>query len=216
MATRPARTVAQRRSHGGYWLDHAEIIEADFEWLASAERLTLWNVRIPMGFLARLPKLWWLDVRGGSAKDLEVARGVERVRYLAVNQVRGLHDLSVVSELLALRYVLLFGLPQVTRLPSFVAHTRLARASLGQMRGLTSISEILEAPRLRELQLIGKINVSAKDVERIANHQMIKRFGWVAEGVPGKVWVPIVEKIGLPEPEPCHPEEWFSLTKPSC
>ena len=88
---------------------------------ASVERLILWNVQIPSGFLARLSKLWWLDIRGGSACDLDVARGASKLRYLAVNQVRGMQDLSAIEEMLSLRYVDLYGLPQMKTLPSFAA-----------------------------------------------------------------------------------------------
>jgi len=208
---RPAREVAQKRSHEGCWIDHAEIVEADFEWLETIERLTLWNVRVPKGFLAKLKRLWWLDIRGGSAIDLKILHGAKRLRYLAVNQIRGLSDLSVVSELLALRFIDLYGLRHVTSLPSFAAHTRLSRANLGQMRGLTSLRGILEAPRLRELLLIKKVNIQPEDVEQIARHPTIEKFGWSAEDVPERLWVPIVERIGLPKPVVGFPEEWFSL-----
>jgi hypothetical protein len=213
MATKraAARAVAKPRGNNGFWLDHAEIVDEDYEWLASVERLTLWNVRIPDAFLARLDKLWWLDIRGGSAVDLEVARGTTKLQYLAVNQVRGMCDLSIVGELASLRYVALYGLPHMRRLPSFSALSKLERASLGQMRGLLSLRELLEAPRLRQLQLIRKIHVNADDVEGIINHPTIKQFDWFSEDVPEKIWAPVVQKIGLPPVPYDYPEEWFSL-----
>jgi len=207
----PARTVAKRQSKGGYWIDHAEIVEDDLEWLAKGERLTLWNVHVPRGFLAQLDKLWWLDLRGGSAADVAVARGANKLRYLAVNQVRGLSDLSVVSELTNLRYLGFYGLPKVTHLPSCAALSRLERAELGQMRGLVTLAGLLEAPNLRELQFARKINVTDDDVDGIVNHPTIERFGWFAEDVPVETWVPVVERIGLPEVSYIHPEKWFSL-----
>jgi hypothetical protein len=208
----PARDVVQRRSNNSFWIDHAEISEDDYTWLALVERLTLWNVRVPSDFLARLAKLWWLDIRGGSGRDLNVARGATRLRYLAVNQVRGMQDLSAVGDMLSLRYINFYGLPKVKTLPSFAAHARLKHASVGQMEGLLSLQGLLLAPKLRELQLNKKINVSAKDVERIASHPTIRRFGWFAEDVPDKVWVPVVNRIGLPEVPHDHPEEWFGLS----
>lgn len=209
----PAKSVAQRRSKTNVWIDHAEICEEDYEWLASVERLTLWNVLVPAGFLARLGKLWWLDIRGGSASDLEVARGATKLRYLAVNQVRGMRDLSVVAEMLKLRYIFFYGLPRVKTLPSFAAHTKLVHAGVGQMEGLSSLQGLLEAPNLRELEFNKKINVSAKDVERIVNHPKIRRFRWFAEDVPDKVWMPVVKKIGLPPLSPEFPEVWFGLSE---
>jgi hypothetical protein len=37
----PARVVAKRRGDYAYWIDHAEIVEQDYEWLASLEPLTV-------------------------------------------------------------------------------------------------------------------------------------------------------------------------------
>ena len=160
---------------------------------------------------SRLEKLWWLDIRGGSAINLEVVRGAANLQYLAVNQVRGMRDLSVVLEMIGLRYISLYGLPQVTQLPPFLELAKLEHADLGQMRGLRSLDGLLAAPRLRELQLIKKINVSAKDADGIINHPTIKFFTWYAFDVPIKVWQPVVEKIKLPPVPPGHPEDWFGI-----
>ena len=211
----PARNAARRQSDNGLFIDHAEIVEEDYEWLASVERLTLWNVAVPPGFLARLEKLWWLDVRGGSATDLQVARGATKLRYLAVNQIRGLCDLSVIHEMINLRYILLYGLSHVTRLPSFLPLSKLEHASVGQMRGLLSLIELLEAPQLRELEFVRKVNVTSEDVSRIIAHPTIKQFSWFAEDVPDKTWVPVVNRIGLPPVLHGFPEDWFSLAESS-
>ena len=60
---RPAAEVSQDRGDGELWLDHAVITDDDFARLKSCRRLSLWNVDVPDGFLARLPKLWWVDLR---------------------------------------------------------------------------------------------------------------------------------------------------------
>jgi hypothetical protein len=107
----------KRRNNRVLWLDHVELIDEDLEWLAATERLTLWNVKGPAGLLAKLERLWWLDLRGGSAMDLSVAKGAGNLQYLAVNQVRGICDLSLVSDMPKLRYLSLYGLPKVAALP---------------------------------------------------------------------------------------------------
>src|SRR4029077_14117222 len=109
--------ACKRRNNRVLRLNHVELIEEDVEWLSATERLTLWNVKVPAGLLGRIEKLWWLDIRGGSATDLAVAKGAEKLQYLAVNQVRGMCDLSLVSEMATLRYLDLYGLPKVTELP---------------------------------------------------------------------------------------------------
>jgi hypothetical protein len=205
-----ARDVAKRRGDNAYWVNHAEIVEQDYEWLESAEKLTVWNVRIPAGFLARLSKLWWLDIRGGSATNLAVAKGAARLQYLGVNQIRGMRDLSVLSELTSLRYLDMYGLPQVTRFPSLSALVELEHARVGQLRGLLSMDGLLDAPHLRELEIIRRINVTDDDVKRIINHPALKQFGWFAEDVPAKVCVPVVEKINLPNLSHEFPADWFA------
>jgi hypothetical protein len=150
-------------------------------------RLTLWNVAIPPGFLARLTELWWLDIRGGSRADLVAARGANGLRYLAVNQVRGMRDLSLAAALPALEYLDVYGLAHFTELPSFRTASKLERVSLGQLRGLPSLARVLDAPNLRELQ----------------------RFSWFAEDVPGKVWRPVVDAVALPPVPVLFPADWF-------
>lgn len=203
----------RNRPHRALFIDHLELLDEDIEWLAAIERLTLWNVKVPTGFLSRLEKLWWLDIRGGSASDLTVANGASNLQYLAVNQVRGLCDLSVVSRMTTLRYLDLYGLPKVTQLPSCSNLVKLEHASLGQLRGLLSLQGLLQAPKLRELVFVRKINVNETDVNGIIQHLAIEAFDWFAEDVPSKQWIPVVEKIGLPKPRGGFPEEWFGLPK---
>jgi hypothetical protein len=213
MAKKRAPTIeaCKRRNNRVLWLNHVELENEDVEWLAETERLTLWNVKLPAGLLARLEKLWWLDIRGGSAMDLEMAKGVDKLQYLAVNQVRGMCELSLISEMTTLRYLDLYGLPKVAQVPSLSPLSKLEHVTVGQMRGLLSLRGLLRAPNLRELQLIRKVNVGADDIEGIINHPAIQQFGWFAEDVPKKVWMPVLEKIGLPPVAYRHPEVWFEL-----
>ena len=208
---RPASIEAcKRRNNRVLRLNHVELMDDDIEWLSKTERLTLWNVKIPAGLLARIDALWWLDIRGGSATDLAVANGVNKLQYLAVNQVRGMGDLSLVAEMVTLRYLELYGLPKVAELPS-APGSCLEHARIGQLRGLVSLHGLLEAPNLRDLELVRKINVSENDVNEIFSHPAVEAFGWFAEDVPNKVWVPVLEKIALPAVRHIHPEEWFRL-----
>jgi hypothetical protein len=209
---RPATIeTCKRRNNRVLRLNHVELLEEDIEWLSATERLTLWNVKVPAGLLARIEKLWWLDIRGGSATEIEVAKGANKLQYLAVHQVRGMVDLSLVSEMVTLRYLDLHGLLKVVELPSCARLVNLEHARIGQMRGLASLHGLLQAPNLRELELVRKINVSEKDVKEIIGHSAIEAFGWFAEDVPVKVWVPVLEKIALPAVRHVHPEEWFGL-----
>lgn len=75
---------------------------------------TLWAVKIPDGLLASLPNLVFLDLRGGSGPSADVVAGCDRLRYLQLNQMRGLSDVSVLPTLSSLEFLSLYGLPKVT------------------------------------------------------------------------------------------------------
>jgi hypothetical protein len=68
MAKKRPTTIeaCKRRNNRVLRLDHAELFDEDIEWLAATERLTLWNVKVPTGLLARIEKLWWLGDRSRS------------------------------------------------------------------------------------------------------------------------------------------------------
>lgn len=212
---RPALERAQHRGDGEVWIDHAKLAESDQEWLQDVEHLTLWNVTAPPGFLARLPRLWLLDVRGGSGSDLRRLEGCESLRGLVVNQVQGLNDLSALVTLTNLEFLSVYGLKQVLTIPSLEANTHLRRVDVGRMTGLSSLGGLLEAPALEELFVVGKVAVTDEDVARIRSMGTVRSFDWFADGqVPDKRWVPVCESLGLPKAKACFPREWFRLREP--
>jgi hypothetical protein len=206
---RPARDAARIREVNSVWIDHAIIEDSDFDWMATIERLTLWNVKVPDGFLRRLQCLWWLDLRGGAAKDLKTISGISRLECLIDNQVRGMADLSQLSSLAALRFLKLYGLAQISDLPSLADLKSLERIELGQMRNLRSIAHALDAPNLRELLLSRRLNVTADDLVRINGHARLEQFDWFAEDVPIKLWASIAEAVKLPKARAMHTADWF-------
>jgi hypothetical protein len=208
---KPAKEVASMRIANGVWIDHGVIKDSDFEWLQTAERLTLWNVKIPDGFLAKLPKLWWLDVRGGSAENLSVAQGCTQLKYLAVNGIRGLSDISEIANFKHLQLLMIYAAPQVITPPSLRQLEDLARIELGNMAGLQSLVPFLDAPNLKELLFCKKLTVSVADVQNIKQHPSLEKFNWDGLDVPVKDWEPVVNSVNLPQPRSMHPEEWFGL-----
>ncbi|WP_206070529.1 hypothetical protein [Knoellia koreensis] len=205
-----ARDVVRWRGPDDAWLDHAVLDDADLGWMAPARRLTLWAVMVPDGWLARLPRLEWLDVRGGSRESADCVRGCDGLLYLCLNQIRGLTDLSAVAEVRSLELLSLYGLPRVHDLPDLRNLTRLARIELGSMKGLSSIAPALAAPALEELQLQNRVELAPDDPELIRTHPTLSAFGWFAEDVPLKVWQPVVAHVGKPQVRSLHPQEWFA------
>jgi hypothetical protein len=191
------------------WLDHARLGESDLEWLEPVRRLTLWAVKTPPGFFKRLPHLAWLDVRGGSGESAEFVEGCGQLRYLSINQVRGMRNLSAIAELPYLELLRLYGLPQVQALPSLRRSERLRRIEAGSLKGIGALAPLLDSPGLEELCLIRAISLAPSDPERIAEHPTLVSFNWFAEDVPDKTWVPVIERVAKPKARAMHPEEWF-------
>ena len=205
---RPARDVAQDRGDGEFWIDHAVVTEADLAWLGSARRLTLWNVRVPNGFLAALERLWWLDLRGGTATDLSTVRGCQRLRYLQLNQIRGLRDLGVLPTLISLELLSLYGLTRVESAPSLAPLDRLLRLEVGQLQRLPALAGLLDAPNLEELLLAKRVGVTDADVDQILGHS-VQTFLWLTDGVSRKTSGPVLARVQLPATRSLAPADWF-------
>jgi hypothetical protein len=212
MARRPpAEEVARWSERENLWLDHALIVDSDHEWMTSVRHLTMWNVLVPDGFLASLPGLISLDVRGGSGSNIDMARNCQGLQMLRVNQIRGLTDLSVVSDLTGLRCLDLYGLPRVTRLPFLTGLLALERINIGSMKGLESLDELLDAPALRELELSRRIPITETDLDRMASHPTLTAFYWFWEDVPDRVALPVLERMShLPAPAEHGSTAWFN------
>lgn len=204
-----ARDAAQWRSDDSVWLDHATLDESDLGWLEPARCLTLWAVKMPPGLLRRLPRLEWLDIRGGSGPSAEFVEGCTHLRYLAINQIRGMQDLSAIAELPNLELLSLYGLPQVKSLPSLRRSHKLRRVDAGSLKGIEALAPLVEAPGLEELLLIRAVSLATSDPDAIAEHPALAAFDWFAEDVPDKTWVPVVEKVDKPKARAMHAQDWF-------
>lgn len=209
MAETCAWGVAKWRSADDVWLDHTVLRAEDLGWLAPARKVTMWAVKVPDTFLSALPKLEWLDVRGGSGSSVDWVLGCNRLRYLAVNQIRGVSDLSAISTLASLEFLRLYGLPRVTMLPDSSALGNLARVELGSMKGLAGIGPVLAAPALEELLLVGSVRLAERDPEDIRAKTSLRQFGWFAEDVPTRTWMPVLNAVGKPASSAVFPEDWF-------
>lgn len=204
-----AKASPKWKDAGTVWLDHATLREADAAWLKPVSWLTLWAVKVPLGLLASLPNLRYLDIRGGSGSDLATVEGCTDLRYLQINQVRGMTDLGVLPRLTSLRLLSLYGLPKVVAIPSLATLRDLERLEVGSTKGLTGLTGAHDAPALRELLLIRSLGVAADDAERLANNDTLLQFDWFSEDVPVRVWQPFVAAVGKPPARSVYAEEWL-------
>ena len=149
-----AKEVAEWRDSKTVRITHAFLDDSDVAHFQNAESLTLWNVTFPEDFLAQLNNLWWLDIRGGTQSSLSYLSGIYGLKYLALNQIRGLNQINEISELKKLQLLSLYGLSKVETLPSFKPLDALRRLQIGQMKNLKSLGPLFDAPGLCELELI--------------------------------------------------------------
>ena len=210
-----AKAAAVWRDGDDLSLDHVALKAEDQEWLAPARWLTLWAVKLPDGLLASLPHLEFLDLRGVSGTSLGAVDGCRHLRFLQVNQVRGVSDLDLLPTLTSLELLSLYGQPKVTHLPSFAPLTKLRRAELGSLKGLSGLTGLHDAPALEELVLMNVVGVAGEDAPRLAAHPTLTRFSWSADsGPPDKVWVPFQETVARPRAAYLHAHEWFGRPLP--
>jgi hypothetical protein len=181
----------------------------DLSWLEGVERLTMWAVELPATLLRQLPRLWWLDIRGGSASDVTFLQGCSGLRYLRLNQIRGVDQVESIAELERLEFLSLYGLPRLRSFPRLGALRELRRVELGSLKGLEGIAGLLDAPGIEELLLMKMVRLGASDVELLALYTPLKAFYWFAEDVPDRLWVPLRDRLGLPPARTLYPEEWF-------
>lgn len=177
-ARKPAMDGAMWRSKVSLWIDNAFLVKEDFEHLAEIEKLTLWNVTFPQSLLGKLPELQWLDIRGGTLRNLDFLNEVNNLRYLQLNQIRGVTELSNLARLETLELLSLFGLSKVASLPSFANLESLKRAEIGQMKSLENLSGLHLAPQLKEPLFTKNVSVSKEDVENFNNHPNLEHFYW--------------------------------------
>ena len=205
-----AQDQADWRSADELWLDHAVLRPTDAVWLEPVRSLTLWAVKVPDGLLASLPNLEYLDLRGGSGVSVAPAEGCRRLRYLQVNQVRGVTDLSVIPTLTSLELLSLYGLPRVEALPSFAPLRWLRRVELGSLKGLSGLTGLHDAPALEELLLHKAVGVAPDDASRLAEHPTLTGFEWVGEDVPVRVWLPFRDTVAKPRVRSMFARDWLA------
>ncbi len=154
----------------------------------------------------------FLDLRGGTATNLAPIAAAVQLRGLVVNQVRGLTDLIEISGLVGLEILSLYGLAHVTQLPSFGRLLHLRRVEIGQMRSLTDVSGLANAPALDELLFVRRLPIDLDAVRPLLGHPTLRAFDWFWEDVPWSRAGPVLQAMRLKEKaRPMRPDEWLSM-----
>ena len=92
--------------------------------------------------------------------------------------VRGLSDLSVISELCSLQNLKLEALKNVTRIPSLRKLRKLRRIRLQLMKGISDLSPLLEAKSLEDIIITHARHLDPEVFTPLLKHPSLKAIGF--------------------------------------
>ena len=145
--------------------------------LQELEELTLRSISTPdLEYLARLPRLWSLDIKLGGIRNLSAIAGRENIKYLELWQIRGLSDISFISCLTGLQLIFLQALRNVSSIPDLSKLARLRRLYLENMKGLRDISAIRYAPALEQFIHVAAQNIRPVQYEDLVTHPTLEEL----------------------------------------
>lgn len=152
--------------------------------LGRLESLTLRSITLPdLSALTRLNQLKSLDIKLGGTKDLRLAPGIGRLRYLELWMIRGLTDLSFIGDLEYLQHLVLESLKHVSTLPLFRNLRSLRRVKLQNMKGIRDLRSISEAPALEDLLTFEMVHLKPEDFGPFVGHRTLRT---VSVGLGGR------------------------------
>ena len=143
--------------------------------LRGLRRLSLRSIALDdLEPFASLPELRQLEICLGRLGSVSAAAAMDKLQYLELWMVRGLSDLTVLSELRSLEYLKLQSLNHVAELPSLRPMTRLRRVVIEDMKGLHDLRPIADAPSLEELLVIDMPRLPTDCLAPFAGHPTLK------------------------------------------
>jgi hypothetical protein len=154
----------------------------DFAVVGELERLedlTLRSITLPdLAALVPLTSLLSLDLKLGGTKDPGLLPRIGRLRYLELWQIRGLEDISMVSDLVHLQYLFLKSLPRITHLPDSSRVTESRRIVIDTVRGVTDLTPLANAPALEQLLLVAMRHIGLDDLRCLVGHPTLREAVW--------------------------------------
>lgn len=143
--------------------------------LPQLEELTLRSVRLHnFSCLGGLEKLTTLNILLGGTRDLTALSSLKALQHLGLRHIRGLEDLSVISELLELRTLHLQSLRRVQQLPDVSKLYHLKRIEIEHLQGLINLSSLGEAPSLRQFSHFSAKHMQFKDYVPLLENPIVE------------------------------------------
>lgn len=147
--------------------------------LKNLEELILRSITLPdLEIIAALPKLWSLDIILGGTKNLAALSRLNSLKYLKLWMVKGLSDLSIISEITSLQEIFLSSLKKVPTIPSLRKLRKLRRVTLQNMKGISDLSPLLEAKSLEDLIVSRASHLMAEAFLPLQKHPSLKAIGF--------------------------------------
>ena len=157
-----------------YLEKHTKDIEVIGE-LAQLEDLTLRSITLPdLRILLPLQNLLSLDLKLGGTTNLELLPEIGRLRYLELWQIRGLEDISPISDVEHLQYLFLQSLTRVTALPDMRRLTTLRRVVIDTLKNLENLAPLRDAVALEQLLLVAMRHIRLEDLEVLVGHPTLR------------------------------------------
>lgn len=136
-----------------YLEGHSKDFEVVSE-LKDLEDLTLRSITLPdLEAIANLSRLWSLDIKLGGTTNLAALSRAKSLKYLELWMVKGLSDITFISEIITLQKLFLQSLKNVTVIPHLQKLVNLRRIILTQMKGISDLSSLLQARSLEDVAI---------------------------------------------------------------
>lgn len=159
-----------------YLEGHRKDIEIVSE-LPRLEILSLRSITVDgLDFLKPVKSLRWLDLKLGGTRNLDALSGMTQLEYLELWFIRGLCDLTPVSSLENLQVLHLETLKNVSVPPEMGRLRNLQRLHLQNLANLTTISQAMLAPALRELLLIDLPLIRQDELIALKDHPTLEKI----------------------------------------
>ncbi|WP_345764681.1 hypothetical protein [Diaminobutyricibacter sp. McL0608] len=190
--------------------------------LTSLEDLTLMSMKLPdLSIVSNLVNLREFELALGGTQNLTGLETLPKLSKLYIWRVRGLTDLSIVSELKHLERLTISNLPHVaaipdlsrldqledvafaalplvTAIPDLSRPPHLKSFHLGDMRGIKDLRPLLSAPELETVSLIEMQHLKPEDVGILAANPTLR---YVRAGLGStRKNEEARRRVGLPEP----------------
>ena len=145
--------------------------------LTTLRSLTLHSITMPdLALLLPLERLRALDIKLGGTTQLNLLPEIGAIEYLELWMIRGLNDISAITDMQHLTFLYLESLKNVTRLPDLSHLGQLDTVWLETMRGLADLAPLATAKGLRRLAVVNMPHLQPSAFTPLAGSPTLEEF----------------------------------------